>query len=298
MDYPSAEIEIDVAMVQGLLRSQCPHFSHLPIYPVNAGWDNQLFRLGDALSVRLPRRQAAATLIETEQTWLPLLAPRLPLAIPTPFHCGKPNEKYPWAWSVLPWIQGSCASVEPPTAGEGKRFAKFLNALHQPPPNDIPFNPFRSVSLTSRSEKINLWIQQLSETTGLITPTIKILWKRALDADTNSHKLKKWIHGDLHPRNILTHQGKISGVIDWGDTTAGDPAVDLATVWMTFPQQSERQQILQHYQVSGETQALEYRAKGWAIFFAAVFLTHGAKNDLAQAEMGRRIFQNLEQDGL
>jgi aminoglycoside phosphotransferase (APT) family kinase protein len=48
------------------------------------------------LVVRLPRRQAAVPLIESEQRWLPELAPRLPLAIPTPVRVGRPSERFPW----------------------------------------------------------------------------------------------------------------------------------------------------------------------------------------------------------
>ena len=43
-----------------------------------------------------------------------------------------------------------------------------------------------------------------------------------------------WLHGDLHPSNMLTHDGRLSAVIDFGDITSGDPATDLALAWMMF----------------------------------------------------------------
>jgi aminoglycoside phosphotransferase (APT) family kinase protein len=33
-----------------------------------------------------------------------------------------------------------------------------------------------------------------------------------------------WLHGDLHPANLLVSRGRITGVIDFGDITSGDPA--------------------------------------------------------------------------
>jgi len=44
-----------------------------------------------------------------------------------------------------------------------------------------------------------------------------------------------WLHGDLHPANVLVNDGQVSGVIDFGDITAGDPASDLSVAWMLLP---------------------------------------------------------------
>jgi orotidine-5'-phosphate decarboxylase len=44
-----------------------------------------------------------------------------------------------------------------------------------------------------------------------------------------------WLHGDLHPANILVRHGRVSGVIDFGDITSGDPAADLSVAWMLLP---------------------------------------------------------------
>jgi aminoglycoside phosphotransferase (APT) family kinase protein len=93
---PVSELEIDAALVYRLLKEQHPDLADLPIRLVDAGWDNAMFRLGEQWSVRLPRRKAAATLIEHEQTWLPLLAAQLPIPFPTPYRLGNPAQGYPW----------------------------------------------------------------------------------------------------------------------------------------------------------------------------------------------------------
>ncbi len=53
---PAAGYAIDGALVAGLLAEQHPDLAHLPLRAIDAGWDNALFRLGDQLAVRLPRR--------------------------------------------------------------------------------------------------------------------------------------------------------------------------------------------------------------------------------------------------
>ena len=38
-------------------------------------------------------------------------------------------------------------------------------------------------------------------------------------------------HGDLHPRNILVEEGRVTGVLDWPNVLVADPAFDLAATW-------------------------------------------------------------------
>jgi aminoglycoside phosphotransferase (APT) family kinase protein len=74
---------------------------------------------------------------------------------------------------------------------------------------------------------------RLSAHAAHITDVVRRAWDQALAAPTDVEPT--WIHGDLHPRNILVDRGRLSAVIDWGDVTRGDPATDLAAIWMLFP---------------------------------------------------------------
>jgi aminoglycoside phosphotransferase (APT) family kinase protein len=88
-----------------------------------------------------------------------------------------------------------------------------------------------------------------------------------------------WLHGDLHPANILVHGGQVSGVIDFGDLTSGDPAVDLAVAWMLLPAELHGA-FREAYRAAGAADpadgALWQRARGWALNFALVFLAFSA----------------------
>jgi aminoglycoside phosphotransferase (APT) family kinase protein len=44
-----------------------------------------------------------------------------------------------------------------------------------------------------------------------------------------------WLHGDLHPANVVVRDGTLSGVIDFGELCAGDPATDLSAAWLLLP---------------------------------------------------------------
>jgi aminoglycoside phosphotransferase (APT) family kinase protein len=283
---------IDISLVYKLLKEQHPDLADLPIQFVDAGLDNAMFRLGDRLSVRLPRREMAAELIENEQTWLPNFADRLPLPIPNPYRIGQPNQDYPYRWSVLPWLEGISADQEEPRANQAKIWAAFLRSLHIPAPANAPKNIFRGVPLTQRAAVIEEKMQRLELQTELITPAIQQAWNIALNAPIDGEAT--WIHGDLHSRNILVKNGAIAGIIDWGDMTSGDIATDLASLWMLFGDRHARFQAIATYVPI--SQATLQRAEGWAIVFGVMLLDLGLTKDPRYTVMGTKALQRVAED--
>lgn len=285
---PISEIEIDTALVFELLAEQYPDLSNLPIQFQNSGWDNVIFRLGDRLSIRLPRRQAAAKLIEHEQKWLPQIADRLTIPVPIPYKLGKPTQNYPWRWSILPWLPGVTADCEQPNPNQATLFASFLRSLHLSAPSNAPSNLVRGVPLERRAASLEKRIQRLENKTDLVTPKIKNIWNKALNTPIDVPA--KWLHGDLHPGNILVENGVVVGIIDWGDITSGDIATDLASIWMLFERDARRQAIAEYANISDSTLQ---RAKGWAIYFGVTLLDVGLIDNPRQALIGERTLKNL-----
>src|SRR3954469_14665930 len=118
MDSPVAEVYLDSALVDRLVRAQHPDLAG-SVRPVANGWDNALFRLGDRLCVRLPRRRVAVPLLVNEQRWLPLLAGLATAPVPVPVRVGAPGEGYPWPWTISPWYDGLPAADVPAAARGG-----------------------------------------------------------------------------------------------------------------------------------------------------------------------------------
>ncbi len=289
---PEAEVEVDETLVRRLLSAEHPDLADLPLAHLDSGWDNVLFRLGDAFVVRVPRRKIAADLMRNEQRWLPELVRGLPIPAPAPIRVGTPTHFYPWPWSVLPWFDGHCADELAPSEDQAARFADFLLALHQEAPDDAPANPVRGVRLSVRVENTLERMIRVREKTDLITPAIESIWKQALDTDPGSGH--RWLHGDLHAQNVLVDDsGQFSAVIDWGDLTAGDVATDLAGTWALFESATARQAVLDCYQ---PTEELLARAKGWAVLFGVVLVDSGLINSPRHARAGERILLRLRDD--
>ncbi|MEM8769936.1 MAG: phosphotransferase, partial [Pseudomonadota bacterium] len=87
---PEAELEVTEALARRLLEAQHPDLAELPLSVLDSGWDNVMFRIGEELTLRIPRREVAAQLLINEQTWLPKLAPSLPLPVSAPVRTGEP----------------------------------------------------------------------------------------------------------------------------------------------------------------------------------------------------------------
>ncbi|HET9359246.1 MAG TPA: aminoglycoside phosphotransferase family protein [Vicinamibacterales bacterium] len=284
---PKADLTVGVTMVQALIHEQHGDLAHLPVSDAGEGWDNRLFRLGDGYAVRLPRRAASAALVEHEHRWLPQLSAALPLPIPAPHRVGRPGCGFPWAWSITSWFEGETALVAPPRDVDAMALAlgTFVRAFHQPAPADAPRNPWRGVPLTARTDTLRDHLQRVGSLVD--THALWQLWERTVLTPTWSGA-PIWIHGDLHPGNLLISEGRLSAVIDFGDLAAGDPATDLSIAWMVFPPAVRRTFLAA---ARGPFDPIDadtaMRARGWALALALSYLAH-SRDDSVLAALGSR----------
>ncbi|HXQ17136.1 MAG TPA: phosphotransferase, partial [Caulobacteraceae bacterium] len=194
---------------------------------------------------------------------------------------------YPYPWSVTPWFDGTPSDLAPPGPDQGEALARFFSALHQPAPDNAPNNPYRGVPLTGRVEAFEGRIAAAERIHGAQSPALRQAWEAALAAPIDLPR--SWFHGDLHGRNVLVRDGRFAAVIDWGDIAGGDPACDLAAVWMVLPQREARRAAVAAYPASDATWT---RARGWAALMAVMLLS--ITDNPRMPAMGRRIVERLE----
>lgn len=286
------EYEIDIALVQRLLAKQFPHWANLPLKPVtSAGTDNALYRLGQDMVVRLPRIDWAVGDVDKEWQWLPKIAPFLPVAISKPIAKGSPTEEYPWPWAVYHWLEGSnpvaCHLPDPVLLTHD--LIAFIQALHN---IDLPNGPIsnRGVPLKQRQDiETRKALKQLD---GMIdVETAIALWEEALQVPKWSGP-SVWVHGDLSPGNLLIHNGKLCGVIDFGNLGIGDPACDLIIAWNLLPARMRdtfRKGL-------GVDDATWYRGRGWALSIALVALPYYKDTNPPLANNARYVIREILED--
>jgi aminoglycoside phosphotransferase (APT) family kinase protein len=148
--------------------------------------------------------------------------------------------------------------------------------------------------LEQRTVAVEERMERLSSKTRLITPQIRLTWETGVMAPLDVPST--WLHGDLHPRNVLVENGAISGIIDWGDITSGDCATDLASIWMLFADQNTRNDFVISY---GEvSEATLQRAKAWAVLFGLMLLDTGLMDNPRNAALGNKIIENIAKTGV
>ncbi|MGW5637814.1 aminoglycoside phosphotransferase family protein [Streptomyces sp. NPDC003832] len=284
---------IDTALVRRLVDQQFPEWSELPLTLVDpAGSDHVIHRLGGELSVRLPRHSGAVGQAEKEYAWLPTLAPHLPLAVPVPVAVGDPGFGYPWPWAVSRWLDGEAATVEAlahsPRAA--KDLAGFLTALHRAPRTGSAEGAADGLATWSLTERDTATRAAVEETGGVFDArAMTDLWDAALDAPGWDGQ-PLWFHGDFHTGNLLTVDGRLSAVIDFGELGIGDPACDLmiAFTLMSAHTRSVFRTAL------GVDDATWLRGRAWAMATGLnAYTTYAAVNPRVAAQTTRQITQAL-----
>jgi aminoglycoside phosphotransferase (APT) family kinase protein len=286
--WPSAEIEVDATLVEQLVREQHPDLIDDAITEIPSGFDNTIWRLGDSLVIRVPRRLAAVPLIESEQRWLPELAQSLPLSVPTPIRVGQPSALFPWPWTITRWIEGMPGNLvgDAIRGRSAARLGGFFRALHRDAPVDAPTNPFRSVLLSAQEGSFRARLEDIGAV--IDRPAVETLWNASRDASPWVGT-PQWIHGDPHTANLIFRDDILVGVIDFGDMCAGDPATDLAGNFLTLPFES----IDDFFGAYGPVDdATLVRTLGWAVHFGLMFVLLGASDEPTYGPIGQRAIEN------
>nr|AKC92629.1 capuramycin 3''-phosphotransferase [Amycolatopsis sp. SANK 60206] len=231
------ETEITAGLIRDLLRDQHPDLADLPLREVEGGWGNQMWRLGDELAVRIQRMDNDPQFQLRERQWLPLLAPRLPLPIPVPVRNGAPSERFPKLWTVVTWVPGLPLDQGSITRGDdaADTLAAFLRALHVAAPADAPVDNDRGAHPKDSTNGFNYFLNSVdADAIGHDAADVRAVWDDAVAAPAWEGPAM-WVHGDLHPANVVVADGTLAGVVDFGALFAGDPALDLSSAWVLLP---------------------------------------------------------------
>ncbi len=260
-----------------------------------------MFRVGETLVLRLPRRGEGVRTTNAEHVILPLLPELLSrhphrLGTPTLLHQGRPTSYFGRPWSLLAWLPGESLfeSQVNETSTLLEQLTSFLTELHRPAPEDAPANPHRGGPLATRTAAMAEHLRSLEDSVEHLEvgkSQIEATW-HGLRATESWNGPGVWLHGDLHPGNMLAVNGQLSGIIDWGDACSGDPATDLAVAWMLFDE-GGRTAFKRSLEQAGHPvdEAMWQRSRAWALSLA---LAHAAAlNEPRHQKFGHMVIKNV-----
>ncbi|TXL89654.1 aminoglycoside phosphotransferase family protein [Streptomyces sp. IB2014 016-6] len=285
---------IDAVLARRLVDTQFPQWAELPLKLLDpAGSDHVIYRLGEDLSVRLPRHAGAIGQAMKESEWLPRLAPHLPLAVPVPVAVGEPGFGYPWPWAVSRWLDGEVATAEAlaDSSRAAVQLARFLGALQEFEHEDFLAGDAREdltgLPLADRDRATRAAVAEHADTFDAAAMTE--VWDAALSAPCWDRP-PVWFHGDFHTGNLLTVDGSLSAVIDFGGLGMGDPACDLIIAF-TLMSAGSRAAFRAALGVDDATWA---RGRGWALATGLnAYTTYAAVSPRVAAQTSRQITEAL-----
>ena len=280
------EVPVDEQLVRRLVRDQFPNWASLPVTLAATGTVNAMYRLGDSMVVRVPF-VPDSTGIGFEAEWLPKIARELDVAIPSVLGIGEPTSAYPLPWLVLNWLEGDMVVPgELENADElASDLAVFITDMRRLDPIGAPAG-YRCGPLHPLDSEVRKCLSQVGDLVRV--PELLLLWQRALDAPSWAGA-PVWAHCDLLSGNVLTSEGRLSGILDFAAAGVGDPACDLMAGWSMLPAASR--EIFRG--LLGIDDHEWDRGRGWALSQAAIALPYYRNTFPAMATTSLHILGEL-----
>lgn len=278
------ELSITLPLVRRLVDRAFPQYAGEDLARLpRSGSSNALFRLGDDKLVRLPRQPGGTATIDKEASWLPFVASRVTVDVPTVVGVGEPDVGYPERWAITTWLPGSRPTAPrsgPPRDGSDRlahEVARFLAELRD---MDVPERAEGDEALSWYRGR-PLWHLDASFRdaaaqcrglgTGLDLDGALRVWDVAVEASRDAQPADGWYHGDLLAENLLLDdRGGLAAVLDFGGLSLGNPTVDLVVVWEVLAADGRRA-LRRALDVDDATWTA---ARGWALFISMITLPY------------------------
>ena len=186
----------------------------MTILEVDDGYDFEVAIVDDEWVFRFPRRSAVEEALELEIAVLPVLAPALPADVPS----------FEYVSRDPLFVGYRLIRGEPLVDADADGVRTFLEALHGLDPSGFP---------VEHPDWVEAYRAQCAEFERLVLPLLdKDLRPQAKRLFSGAETLVDFepvlLHADLGPEHLLVRDGRLAGVIDWGDARLGDPALDYA----------------------------------------------------------------------
>ncbi len=224
---------LGAAQVFDLVGEQFSNLQGRQVRFLAAGWDNELFMVGEDWVFRFPKRAQQVPWLLREIEIMPVMAEALGTMVPRFEYVGEPSPAFPYPFVGYRFVPGKGAdqieSLDQARLAED--LARLLSRLHRVDTSRIPATP--------AGPEATSWSALRTGLVG-VASTVRPLLDRGLLTlaepylvgavpEPEQHRPGRFIHNDICPDHLLVDpvSGQLSGVIDFTDAIIGDPVLDF-----------------------------------------------------------------------
>lgn len=243
--------DVTEAMIGTLLKTQFS-LSVKESILLGEGFDNSAFLINDEYVFRFPHRKEGFICMQNEISLLPHFKHNLSFPLPELVFMGKPTEQYPYPFSGYKILPGKLLTQYQLPLVSKSEFAstlgKWLKELHALPVDKKHLTVIQGehdwrLDIPHRTQRVSETLVKYGdyfEKAGFIPSQLNKMM-----ASFNNLFIQRdnfcYVHGDLYAKHVLVNEnGMPAGLIDWGDTHIGHPAIDLALGIMIFDKNALR----------------------------------------------------------
>lgn len=204
------------------------------------GLINDIAIVNRKLVFRFAKNDGFAQILNLELDILDLIRPRVDLPVPSPIYRGPGSVVYPMIQGKALLRETVLGMDSVTRAAVANQLGTFLHSLHTTPTKDIGWNIPKTLAPVTQ-EKWTEIRQRVEEKVYPMLMSYQVEWaenlfNRALEDPSTFDYAPTLIHADLAPYHILFDAEKveITGVIDFGVSGIGDPALDIGTLLSSY----------------------------------------------------------------
>ena len=230
-----ANEDVTSAHAARVIDAQFPDLAPARVRWLGEGCDSVAFEVNDVWVFRFPRRDDVDAQLAIEAALLPVIAPRLPLAVPLFEYIGRADALHQRGFAgyrKLPGVPAISVDAGALPAAETAALGRFLGALHAVPPEQAAACGAPALNAADHLDAVRAdALGDLAEVGRLAGDAPLDAWRQFLEAPpplpAGRHVLA---HTDLAAEHVLIDRDgmRLTAVIDWSDAAITLAAIDFA----------------------------------------------------------------------